>query len=188
MPPARHARQGKAWPRRDCEFRSCVSLSLSQYAAICVKQPDDATCDSTRRTYARTHVHVTRTVTSSWAPVRFRPNCLRPAGTHPARPCLAISTMMISTQKLAPREIQPSPRQRHLAGAGAEAHSGRPVHMRSDRLVQASSLQRPLLFPTLAARAQPASVVGVGVVGLYPRAPHFTNREWWASYSYPGRA
>lgn len=29
MPPARHARQGKAWPRRDCEFRSCVSLSLS---------------------------------------------------------------------------------------------------------------------------------------------------------------
>jgi hypothetical protein len=164
--------------------------SLSQYAAICVKQPDDATCDdSTRRTYARTHVHVTRTVTSSWAPVRFRPNCLRPAGTHPARPCLAVSTMMISTQKLAPREIiQPSPRQRHLAGAGAEAHSGRPVHMRSDRLVQASSLQRPLLFPTLAARAQPASVVGVGVVGLYLRAPHFTNREWWASYSYPGRA
>jgi hypothetical protein len=75
-----------------------------------------------------------------------------------------------------------------LGLAGAEAHSGRPAHMRSDRLVQASSLQRPLLFPTLAARAQPASVVGVGVVGLYLRAPHFTNREWWASYSYPGRA
>lgn len=41
--------------------------------------------------------------------------------------------------------------------------SFRPAHMRSDRLVQASSLQRPLLFPTLAARAQPASVVEVGV-------------------------